>query len=128
MRDEAERKGKQDAHDSDCAIAENRLDQLFLRIVLVQASLPSLSRSRPLHSVRLSSREIPVHRCQLVKRASGKANRWLCGELAELGGETPLNLAQTETGDRGPCALSSHMGAPCCSICDNPPTFRSPFV
>ncbi|RNJ42796.1 hypothetical protein B5V01_22375 [Mesorhizobium erdmanii] len=62
---------------------------------------PSLSRSRLLHSVRPSSREIPVHRRQLVKRASGKANRWLRRDLAELCGETPLTLAQTETGDRG---------------------------
>ncbi len=30
----------------------------------------------------------------------GKANRWLRKELAELGGETPLTVAQTEAGAR----------------------------
>ncbi|WP_192356102.1 antitoxin Xre/MbcA/ParS toxin-binding domain-containing protein [Mesorhizobium mediterraneum] len=32
---------------------------------------------------------------------SGKANRWLHRELAELGDQTPLTLAQIETGGRG---------------------------
>ena len=31
---------------------------------------------------------------------AGKANRWLRKGLAELGGETPLNIAQTEAGAR----------------------------
>ncbi|MDX8478738.1 hypothetical protein RFN28_09625 [Mesorhizobium sp. VK24D] len=40
MSDEAQRKRQQDADDGDGAVAKNRLDPVFFRILLVQATLP----------------------------------------------------------------------------------------
>lgn len=60
-------------------------------------------RNQPL-TVEESDRAVRLVRIQsLAEEAFGdaaKANRWLRKELAELGGETPLTVAQTEAGAR----------------------------
>ncbi|WP_208604616.1 hypothetical protein [Mesorhizobium qingshengii] len=43
MRDEAQRERQQDADGGDRAIAENRLDQVFLRVLIVEATLLQLA-------------------------------------------------------------------------------------
>jgi len=60
-------------------------------------------KNQPL-TIEESDRAVRLVRIQSLAeetfRDSGKANRWLRKELTELGGETPLTVAQTETGAR----------------------------
>ncbi|MFU0507256.1 antitoxin Xre/MbcA/ParS toxin-binding domain-containing protein [Pseudaminobacter sp. NGMCC 1.201702] len=55
-------------------------------------------------TIEESDRAVRILRIQLLAEEmfgeADKANRWLRKELAELGGETPLNVAQTEAGAR----------------------------
>jgi putative toxin-antitoxin system antitoxin component (TIGR02293 family) len=54
--------------------------------------------------VEESDRAVRLARIQSLAEETfadaGKANLWLRKQLAELGGETPLNVAQTEAGAR----------------------------
>jgi putative toxin-antitoxin system antitoxin component (TIGR02293 family) len=60
-------------------------------------------KNQPL-TVEESDRAVRLVRTQSLAEETfgdaGKANRWLRKELAELGGETPLTVAQTEAGAR----------------------------
>lgn len=60
-------------------------------------------RNQPL-TVEESDRAVRLVRIQSLAEETfgdaGKANRWLRKDLAELGGETPLTVAQTESGAR----------------------------
>lgn len=60
-------------------------------------------RSQPL-TVDESDRAVRVLRIQSLAEDcfedAGRASRWLRRGLAELGGETPLDIAQTEAGAR----------------------------
>ncbi|WP_274631075.1 antitoxin Xre/MbcA/ParS toxin-binding domain-containing protein [Arvimicrobium flavum] len=60
-------------------------------------------RNQPL-TVEESDRVVRLARIQSLAEETfadpGKANRWLRKQLAELGGEMPLNVAQTEAGAR----------------------------
>jgi len=60
-------------------------------------------KNQPL-TIEESDRAVRLVRIQSLAEEtfgdSGKANRWLRKELTELGGETPLTVAQTETGAR----------------------------
>ena len=75
-----------------------------LRTVIPQRTLRHRrQRNEPLHPDE-ADRAIRIMRVlALAERAFGsldKANRWLRRSLAALGGETPLALAETETGAR----------------------------
>jgi putative toxin-antitoxin system antitoxin component (TIGR02293 family) len=60
-------------------------------------------KNQPL-TVEESDRAVRLARIQSLAEGTfadaGKANLWLRKQLAELGGETPLNVAQTEAGAR----------------------------
>ena len=60
-------------------------------------------KNQPL-TVEESDRAVRLARIQALAEQTfgdaGKANLWLRKELAELGGETPLSVAQTEAGVR----------------------------
>lgn len=60
-------------------------------------------RNQPL-TVEESDRAVRLVRIQALAEETfgdtAKANRWLRKELGELGGETPLSMAQTEAGAR----------------------------
>ena len=60
-------------------------------------------KNQPL-TVEESDRAVRLARIQSLAEETfadaGKANLWLRKQLAELGGETPLNVAQTEAGAR----------------------------
>lgn len=60
-------------------------------------------KNQPL-TVDESDRAVRLARIQSLAEETfgdaGKANLWLRKQLAELGGETPLNVAQTEAGAR----------------------------
>src|SRR5689334_17928869 len=57
MRDETQRKRKQDADNGDGAVAENRFDPFFLAILIVHATFPSIGVK-----ARLDASKIAVHR------------------------------------------------------------------
>lgn len=60
-------------------------------------------KNQPL-TIEESDRAVRLARIQSLAEETfadaGKANLWLRKQLAELGGETPLNVAQTEAGAR----------------------------
>ncbi len=69
----------------------------------IEQSRHRAERNQPL-TAEESDRAVRLVRTQSLAEETfgdaGKANRWLRKELAELGGETPLTVAQTEAGAR----------------------------
>lgn len=79
-------------------------DQEIERFVIPQRTRRHRAdKNQPL-TVEESDRAVRLVRVQALAEETfadtAKANRWLRKELSELGGETPLSVAQTEAGAR----------------------------
>ncbi|MGB3416699.1 MAG: antitoxin Xre/MbcA/ParS toxin-binding domain-containing protein [Mesorhizobium sp.] len=79
-------------------------EQEIERFVIPQRTRRHRAEKNEPLTVEESDRAVRLVRIQsLAEETFGdpaKANRWLRKELAELGGEAPLTVAQTETGTR----------------------------
>ncbi|MBZ9798710.1 antitoxin Xre/MbcA/ParS toxin-binding domain-containing protein [Mesorhizobium sp. ES1-4] len=79
-------------------------EQEIERFVIPQRTRRHRAEKNEPLTVEESDRAVRLARIQsLAEETFGdpaKANRWLRKELAELGGETPLTVAQTEAGTR----------------------------
>ena len=79
-------------------------EQEIERFVIPQRTRRHRAEKNEPLTVDESDRAVRLARIQSLAEEtfgdSAKANRWLRKELAELGGETPLTVAQTEAGTR----------------------------
>jgi putative toxin-antitoxin system antitoxin component (TIGR02293 family) len=79
-------------------------EQEIERFVIPARTRRHRAEKNQLLTIEESDRAVRILRIQsLAEETFGeadKANRWLRKELAELGGETPLNVAETEAGAR----------------------------
>jgi putative toxin-antitoxin system antitoxin component (TIGR02293 family) len=79
-------------------------EQEVERFVIPQRTRRHRAEKRQPLTVEESDRAVRLLRVQTLAEETfadtGKANRWLRRPLAELGGETPLAIAQTEAGAR----------------------------
>lgn len=79
-------------------------EQEIERFVIPQRTRRHRAEKNEPLTVEESDRAVRLARIQSLAEEtfghSSKANRWLRKELAELGGETPLTVAQTEAGTR----------------------------
>jgi putative toxin-antitoxin system antitoxin component (TIGR02293 family) len=79
-------------------------EQEIERFVIPQRTRRHRAEKNEPLTVEESDRAVRLARIQSLAEETfgdpGKANRWLRKELAELGGEAPLTVAQTEAGTR----------------------------
>ncbi len=85
---------------SSAGLSEQEIERL---VIPQRTRRHRAERNQPL-TVEESDRAVRLARIQSLAEETfsdtAKANRWLRKQLTELGGETPLNVAQTEAGAR----------------------------
>lgn len=85
---------------SSAGLSEQEIERL---VIPQRTRRHRAERNQPL-TVEESDRAVRLARIQALAEETfsdpAKANRWLRKQLTELGGETPLNVAQTEAGAR----------------------------